>query len=310
MVQSQTASVSMIQRRLRVGYTRAGRLIDMLERRGIISGYEGSKPRQVLVSEAELPRMLERLSARAAAGRMPRPDEPDPRRAEPEPRPDGPSSSQLSSSWRPPPGRRGAARAARMCAVMATRDEGRRAADRRGPEAGAHPPQGRHPHGRAADEDPDQVPAGARERGVGRASRARLREGLPAHLRAVPRPRRRRARRRVPPHGRERRWAPTAPIQFSEPVLERRRRPGEEPRRRWPVQAVRSLGARGGGRRGAVLVVLGAGGSDERKQRHHHKGKHHAHHHGNGGSANQRRRLHASRSRWRWSRATTWRSAW
>jgi hypothetical protein len=34
----------------------------MLERRGIISGYEGSKPRQVLVSEAELPRMLERLS--------------------------------------------------------------------------------------------------------------------------------------------------------------------------------------------------------------------------------------------------------
>jgi S-DNA-T family DNA segregation ATPase FtsK/SpoIIIE len=60
--QSQTASVSMIQRRLRVGYTRAGRLIDMLERRGIISGYEGSKPRQVLVSEAELPRTLARLS--------------------------------------------------------------------------------------------------------------------------------------------------------------------------------------------------------------------------------------------------------
>jgi hypothetical protein len=48
----------MIQRRLRVGYTRAGRLIDMLERRGIISGYEGSKPRQVLVSLADLPRVL------------------------------------------------------------------------------------------------------------------------------------------------------------------------------------------------------------------------------------------------------------
>jgi DNA segregation ATPase FtsK/SpoIIIE, S-DNA-T family len=59
-VQSQTASVSMIQRRLRVGYTRAGRLIDMLERRGIVSGYEGSKPRQVLVTEGELPRMLAR----------------------------------------------------------------------------------------------------------------------------------------------------------------------------------------------------------------------------------------------------------
>src|SRR4029077_19458025 len=46
-IQTQTASVSLIQRRLRVGYTRAGRLIDMLERRGIISGYEGSKPRRV-----------------------------------------------------------------------------------------------------------------------------------------------------------------------------------------------------------------------------------------------------------------------
>jgi S-DNA-T family DNA segregation ATPase FtsK/SpoIIIE len=57
-VESGTASVSMIQRRLRVGYTRAGRLIDMLERRGIISGYEGSKPRQVLVSMADLPRVL------------------------------------------------------------------------------------------------------------------------------------------------------------------------------------------------------------------------------------------------------------
>jgi S-DNA-T family DNA segregation ATPase FtsK/SpoIIIE len=43
-----------LQRRLRVGYTRAGRLIDMLERRGVISGYEGSKPRRVLVEEAPL----------------------------------------------------------------------------------------------------------------------------------------------------------------------------------------------------------------------------------------------------------------
>jgi len=53
-VETGTASVSMIQRRLRVGYTRAGRLIDMLERRGVISGYEGSKPRQVLITEADL----------------------------------------------------------------------------------------------------------------------------------------------------------------------------------------------------------------------------------------------------------------
>jgi S-DNA-T family DNA segregation ATPase FtsK/SpoIIIE len=53
-VQTQTASVSLLQRRLRVGYTRAGRLIDMLERRGIISGYEGSKPRRVLTGPSGL----------------------------------------------------------------------------------------------------------------------------------------------------------------------------------------------------------------------------------------------------------------
>jgi S-DNA-T family DNA segregation ATPase FtsK/SpoIIIE len=52
-LQTQTASVSLLQRRLRVGYTRAGRLIDMLERRGIVSGYEGSKPRRVLVDESQ-----------------------------------------------------------------------------------------------------------------------------------------------------------------------------------------------------------------------------------------------------------------
>jgi S-DNA-T family DNA segregation ATPase FtsK/SpoIIIE len=60
-VQLGTASTSMLQRRLRVGYTRAGRLIDMMERRGVISGYEGSKARQVLITEADLPRVLEAL---------------------------------------------------------------------------------------------------------------------------------------------------------------------------------------------------------------------------------------------------------
>ena len=60
-VQMDTASTSMLQRRLRVGYTRAGRLIDMLERRGVISGYEGSKARKVLISEADLPRVLAAL---------------------------------------------------------------------------------------------------------------------------------------------------------------------------------------------------------------------------------------------------------
>jgi S-DNA-T family DNA segregation ATPase FtsK/SpoIIIE len=64
-----TASTSMLQRRLRLGYTRAGRLIDMLERRGIISGYEGSKPRQVLIGEADVPRILAHLAEGAGGGR-------------------------------------------------------------------------------------------------------------------------------------------------------------------------------------------------------------------------------------------------
>jgi S-DNA-T family DNA segregation ATPase FtsK/SpoIIIE len=65
-----TASTSMLQRRLRLGYTRAGRLIDMLERRNIISGYEGSKPRQVLITEADVPRILVAL-AEGSGGKRP-----------------------------------------------------------------------------------------------------------------------------------------------------------------------------------------------------------------------------------------------
>ncbi len=71
-VEMQTASTSMLQRRLRLGYTRAGRMIDMLERRGVISGYEGSKPRQVLIGEAELPRVLAELGRVAEAQRSAR----------------------------------------------------------------------------------------------------------------------------------------------------------------------------------------------------------------------------------------------
>jgi len=78
-VQTETASVSMVQRRLRVGYTRAGRLIDMLERRGVISGYEGSKPRQVLITVADLPRYLSGGGGgEAGAEPVERPGEPEP----------------------------------------------------------------------------------------------------------------------------------------------------------------------------------------------------------------------------------------
>lgn len=48
-VADQTASVSMLQRKLKIGYARAGRIIDQLEQKGIVGGYEGSKPRKVLV---------------------------------------------------------------------------------------------------------------------------------------------------------------------------------------------------------------------------------------------------------------------
>ena len=64
-----TASTSMLQRRLRLGYTRAGRMIDMLERRGVISGYEGSKPRQVLITEADLPARAGGLQSSPASPR-------------------------------------------------------------------------------------------------------------------------------------------------------------------------------------------------------------------------------------------------
>jgi S-DNA-T family DNA segregation ATPase FtsK/SpoIIIE len=68
-----TASTSMLQRRLRLGYTRAGRMIDMLERRGVISGYEGSKPRQVLITEADLPRVLAETEKRGGGERQAEP---------------------------------------------------------------------------------------------------------------------------------------------------------------------------------------------------------------------------------------------
>ncbi|QUL52575.1 DNA translocase FtsK 4TM domain-containing protein [Paenibacillus tritici] len=49
-LEAKQASVSLLQRRMRVGYTRAARLIDSMEARGVIGPYEGSKPREVLMS--------------------------------------------------------------------------------------------------------------------------------------------------------------------------------------------------------------------------------------------------------------------
>jgi S-DNA-T family DNA segregation ATPase FtsK/SpoIIIE len=50
-VEAKQASVSLLQRRMRVGYTRAARLIDTMEAKGVVGPYEGSKPREVLISQ-------------------------------------------------------------------------------------------------------------------------------------------------------------------------------------------------------------------------------------------------------------------
>ena len=50
-VDTRQASTCFIQRRFKVGYARAGRIIDQMEERGVISGYQGSKPREVLMSK-------------------------------------------------------------------------------------------------------------------------------------------------------------------------------------------------------------------------------------------------------------------
>lgn len=53
-VETGQASISMLQRRLRIGYARAARIIDQLEQKGIISGYDGLNPRQILLTEEEI----------------------------------------------------------------------------------------------------------------------------------------------------------------------------------------------------------------------------------------------------------------
>ena len=216
-VEMGTASTSMLQRRLRLGYTRAGRLIDMLERRGIISGYEGSKPRQVLVTEGDLPRVLAALDG----GRAERRREMPAGAAEPA----------------EPPATRARARPARvafpgrMPDIGATLREARmRAADR-------------HLGDRVRDEDPREVPARAGERGVGPAARAHVRQELPAHVRRGAGARRQAARRGVqaPPRAPlRRRAAADRPAGRGPRASARRRRgPRREPRLGRPRRRVR-----------------------------------------------------------------------
>ena len=53
-VEAGQASTSLLQRRLKLGYSRAARIIDQMEERGVVGPYEGSKPRKVLITKEQL----------------------------------------------------------------------------------------------------------------------------------------------------------------------------------------------------------------------------------------------------------------
>jgi S-DNA-T family DNA segregation ATPase FtsK/SpoIIIE len=65
-IQNQHGSTSMIQRRLKLGYNRAGRIMDQLESLGVVGPAEGSKPRDVIMfTESELDQLINRLRSKA-----------------------------------------------------------------------------------------------------------------------------------------------------------------------------------------------------------------------------------------------------
>ena len=60
-IRNQIASTSFIQRKFKIGYARAGKIIDQLEGLGIVSGFQGSKPRDVLISKERWDELNENL---------------------------------------------------------------------------------------------------------------------------------------------------------------------------------------------------------------------------------------------------------
>lgn len=72
-VETGMASVSMLQRRLKLGYSRAARLVDQMEEKGVVGPFEGSKPRQVLISKAQWQEMQYKQNMPAGASPMSEP---------------------------------------------------------------------------------------------------------------------------------------------------------------------------------------------------------------------------------------------